>query len=295
MNHSGIGAVTLRQAHTTGDHRMAWTDMLEQRHEFVGGKMLAGRIGHVGLMLFNHPERYNAITAEMWGGVADILDAFTADPAVRVVVMAGTGDKAFVSGGDISQFAANRANAEADAAFAQLTARGRQALARFDKPTIASLQGYCLGGGMAIALEADLRIAGTGARLGIPAVKLGIAYGIAPLHKLVSLVGPSRARMVLYTGRQFDAAESLAMGMVDEVVDAAGLEARVLALAQDIAANAPLAVMAAKFNIDQLLKDPADRDLERVAQHTRICMDSEDYREGRTAFMDKRKPVFQGR
>ncbi len=245
-------------------------------------------------MLFNHPERYNAITAEMWGGVADILDRFAADASLRVVVMAGSGDKAFVSGGDISQFAANRGNAEADAAFAKLTARGRQALARFEKPTIASLQGYCLGGGMAIALEADMRIAGTGARLGIPAAKLGIAYGIVPLRKLVALVGPSRARMVLYTGRQFDAAESLAMGMVDQVVEASALEASVLELAQVIAGNAPLAVMAAKFTIDQLQKDAAERDLARVADYTRICMDSADYREGRTAFMEKRPPKFQG-
>lgn len=274
---------------------MGMLEQLEHTDEYVGGKMLAGVSGSVGVMVFNHPERYNAITAEMWGGVADILQRFSADPAIRVVVLAGAGDKAFVSGGDISQFAANRGNAEADAAFARHTARGRQALARFDKPSIACIQGFCLGGGMAIALEADLRIAATGARLGIPAVRLGIAYGIAPLKKLVALVGPSRARMVLYTGRQFSAAESLAMGMLDQVVDDAALVGTTLELAQGIAGNAPLAVMAAKFTIDQLQKDSAERDLEQVASYTRICMDSADYLEGRTAFMEKRKPVFHGR
>ena len=274
---------------------MGVLERLDRTEAFVDGKMLAGRIGHVGVMVFNQPERYNAISSEMWGGVADILARFSADPEVRVLVMAGAGDKAFVSGGDISQFAAQRNSAESDAAFAQFTARGRQALAAFDKPSIACLQGYCLGGGMAIALEADLRIAGTGARLGIPATRLGIAYGIVPLARLVRLVGPARARMVLYTGRQFTAAEALAMGLVEQVVEDAQLADTVLELAQAIAGNAPLSVMAAKFTIDQLLKEPADRDLERVAQYTRACMDSEDYREGRTAFMEKRKPVFHGR
>jgi enoyl-CoA hydratase len=262
--------------------------------EYVGGRMLAARMGNVGVMVFNHPERYNAITAEMWGGVADIMDRFSSDASIRVVVLAGAGEKAFVSGGDISQFAANRGNAEADATFARSTSRGRQALAKFEKPTIACLQGYCLGGGMAIALETDLRIAATGARLGIPAVRLGIAYGIASLEKLVDLVGPSRARMVMYSGRQFTAAEALAMGLVDQVVDEPRLLDTVLELAQTIAGNAPLAVMAAKFSMDQLQKDTAERDMERVAAYTRICMDSADYLEGRTAFLEKRKPVFKG-
>jgi enoyl-CoA hydratase/carnithine racemase len=268
--------------------RMGPTDV------YVGGKMLAGCIGNVGVMVFNHPERHNAITAEMWGGVADILGRFAADTSIRVVVLAGAGEKSFVSGGDISQFAANRGNAEADAAFARSTARGRQALAKFEKPTVSCLQGYCLGGGMAIALDTDLRIAGAGARLGIPAVRLGIAYGIVPLKKLVDLVGPSRARMVMYTGRQFNAAEALAMGLVDQVVEDAALADTVLELAQTIAGNAPLAVMAAKFSMDQLQKDVGERDMERVAAYTRICMDSADYLEGRTAFMEKRPPVFKG-
>ena len=273
---------------------MALLAQLKQTDAYSGGKMLAGSIGNVGVMIFNNPERHNAITFDMWDGVADILDRFEADASIRVVVLGGAGERAFVSGGDISQFGAQRANAEADANITRITARGRQKLASFAKPSIACIRGYCLGGGMAIALEADLRIAGAGARLGIPAVRLGIAYGISSLKRLVDLVGPSRARMVLYSGRQFSAAEALAMGFVDQVVDDAHLTSTVLDLASSIAGNAPLAVMAAKFNIDQLQKAPEERDLDGVAAWTRKCMDSADYREGRTAFMEKRRPVFRG-
>lgn len=273
---------------------MGMLEKLEHPTPFVDGKLLAGRLGEVGVLVFNQPEKHNAISSEMWGGVADVLGGFSADAGVRVVVLAGAGEKAFVSGGDISQFAAQRDNAAADAEFTRLTSRGRQALADFDKPIIASLQGWCLGGGMAIALEADLRIAAHTARLGIPAAKLGIAYGIAQLKNLVELVGPSRARMVLYTGRRFSAEEALAMGLVDQVVAHEALADTVLDLARLIAGNAPLAVQAAKFSIDQLLKPVAERDMERVAAHTRLCMDSADYREGRAAFLEKRKPVFRG-
>lgn len=272
--------------------RMRLEETMEITARHAEGRLLAGRMGDVGVMLFNHPEKHNAITVEMWQGVAATLDAFAADASIRVVLYAGAGGRAFVSGGDISQFAERRGNAAANEEFSRITGVGRTRLAEFAKPSIACIEGYCLGGGMAIALEADLRVAGPGAQLGIPAARLGIAYGMHQIGRLVALVGPSRARLVLYTGRRFSAALALEMGLVDQVV--ADPVAESLALAREIAGNAPLSVAASKFTIAQLLKDAPERDLGAVAEFTHRCMDSADYREGRTAFMEKRKPVFTG-
>lgn len=266
------------------------TMQLTARH--ADGKLLAGRIDNIGVMLFNNPEKHNAITVEMWEGVAATLDAFTADDSIRVVVYGGTGGKAFVSGGDISQFAARRGDAAANEEFSRLTGVGRSKLAEFAKPSIACIQGYCLGGGLAIALEADLRIAAMDSQFGIPAARLGIAYGMHQIGRLVALVGPSQARLVLYTGRRFPAPQAMDMGLVDLV--AGDVVEESLALAREIAGNAPLSVAASKFTIAQILKDPGERDLDGVADFTRRCMDSADYREGRTAFMEKRKPAFTG-
>ena len=273
-----------------GQMRLEETMEVTARH--AEGRLLAGRMGDVGVMLFNQPDKHNAISVEMWQGVAATLDAFAADTSIRVVLYAGAGGKAFVSGGDISQFAERRGDAAANEEFSRITGVGRTRLAAFAKPSIACIEGYCLGGGLAIALEADLRVAGPTAQLGVPAARLGIAYGMHQIGRLVGLVGPSRARLVLYTGRRFSAAQALEMGLVDQVV--ADPVAESLALAREIAANAPLSVAASKFTIAQLLKDAPERDLTGVAEFTRRCMDSADYREGRTAFMEKRKPVFTG-
>ncbi|MCC6992041.1 MAG: enoyl-CoA hydratase/isomerase family protein [Acidobacteria bacterium] len=274
---------------------MRFEDAIERMAAHDEGRIVQGRIGGVGVLLFNQPEKHNAITVAMWEGVARILEAFEQDDSIRVVVYAGAGDKAFVSGGDISQFKAVRDNAAADAEFARITGAGRRKLASFAKPSIAFLQGWCLGGGIAIALEADLRVASTTARLGVPAARLGIAYGIEPMTRLVQLVGPSRARLVLYTARRFGAEEALAMGLVDLVFPAERAAEEALALAETIAGNAPLSVAATKATVGQILLPPAERDLDALAEIRRVCMDSADYREGRAAFLEKRAPVFTGR
>ena len=287
---------TFTQAGRGADNpAMRFEDVIEDMSRHAGGKMLQGRIGDVGVMLFNNPDKYNAISMDMWEGVADILASFEADDRIRVVIYAGTGNKAFVSGGDISQFEGQRNNAQAEAEFARITGVGRQKLASFAKPSIAYLQGYCLGGGLAIAMDADIRLASDNARLGVPAARLGLAYGINQLARLVDLVGPSRAKMIMYTARRYSAEQALEMGLVDMVFAAADAAEQALAVAREIAANAPLSVLAAKFTIDQLLRAPAERDLDTVAGFTVRCMDSGDYREGRTAFMEKRKPVFKGK
>ncbi len=274
---------------------MKLEDTMQPVASYAEGRILAGRIGNVGVLLFNHPERRNAINVEMWDGVAQALDIFTADDSIRVVIYAGTGGKAFVSGGDISQFASRRPDAKASQEFDRLLSTGRSKLMGCSKPSIACLQGYTLGGGLAIAVEADLRVAAEDAQLGVPAARLGIAYGIRPLTRLVSLIGQSRTRLMLYSAKRFSGVEAFDMGLVDVVAPADKVVEEALALAQTIADNAPLAVGTAKFTIDQIVKDAADRDLPGVAECGRRCFDSADYREGHTAFMEKRKPVFTGK
>ncbi len=263
--------------------------------EFASGKMLAAVEDGVGLITFNQPEKRNAMSVEMWDGLTRILDAWADDPAVRAVVLTGAGDKAFVSGADISQFEKQRSDADAQREYDKLTRGGREKLAAFPKPVIARIQGFCLGGGLGIAMQADMRIAAEGSAFGIPAAKLGIAYGFDMVRRLMSLVGQANARTLLFTGERIDAAEALRIGLVNRVVPAAELQETVAKLARGIAGNAPLSVRGMKFIVDQALRDPADRDMGAVHQAVATCFDSADYREGRTAFMEKRKPAFQGR
>jgi enoyl-CoA hydratase/carnithine racemase len=263
--------------------------------EYADGKMLAAKDGGIGFVTFNQPEKRNAMSVEMWQGLEKILDDFRDDPAVRVVIMTGAGGKAFVSGADISQFEKRRANADAQEEYARLTSGGRARLANFPKPSIAAIQGFCLGGGLAIAMHTDLRIASANSQFGIPAARLGIAYAFDGLRTLVQLVGPAHARMILYTANRIGADEAARIGLINKVVPEESLTDAVLEIARTIAGNAPLSVAANKLCIDNILKDPADRDLDAIARAGRTCLDSADYREGRTAFMEKRQPQFQGR
>jgi len=262
--------------------------------QYAGGKMLAEAADGVGLITFNQPEKRNAMSVEMWEGFGAILDDFAADAGIRVVVLTGAGEKSFVSGADISQFEKTRANADAQAEYDRLTGVGREKLGRFPKPLIARIRGFCLGGGLAIAMRADLRIASADSQFGIPAARLGIAYGFDAVRTLVSLVGPAHARMILYTGGQIDAAEALRIGLVNRVVEPADLGGAVAALARTIAENAPLSIAASKRAIAAAVEDPGERDLDALAEAQRRCFDSADYREGRSAFMEKRRPRFTG-
>jgi enoyl-CoA hydratase len=168
-------------------------------------------------------------------------------------------------------------------------------LADYPKPIIACIRGFCLGGGMQVAMAADIRIASENSQFGIPAAKLGIAYGYDGLRNLVSLVGPSWARLIMYTGMRIDSAEAVRIGLVDRVVPDTELWNATMEIARTISGNAPLAIKAAKITIAQILKDPGERDMGAIKAIGTACMDSEDFREGRTAFMDKRKPQFKGR
>lgn len=262
---------------------------------FAEGKILLTVGDGVGIVTFNNPEKRNAMSLQMWEGLGHALVALRDDAAVRVVVLTGAGDKAFVSGADISQFEQSRHNAEASEAYAQRSATQRALLADFPKPTIACIRGFCLGGGLQIAMLADMRLAATDSQFGIPAARLGIAYGHDGLRNLVSLVGPSQARLLLYTGQRIDATEALRIGLIDRMMNVDELLPATLDIARTIAGNAPLAVRAAKITIAEVLKDESRRDMAAIKRIGDACMDSEDFREGRRAFMEKRKPVFKGR
>jgi enoyl-CoA hydratase/carnithine racemase len=262
---------------------------------FADGKILQSVTEGVGIITFNNPAKHNAMSLDMWEGLGSALIGLRDDPDVRVVIMVGAGDKAFVSGADISQFEKTRHNAEASEEYSKRSAAQRALLADYPKPIIACIRGFCLGGGMQVAMLADIRIAAEHSQFGIPAAKLGIAYGYDGLRNLVSLVGPSWARLLMYTGMRIDSAEAGRIGLVDRVVPDAELWSATTEIARTISGNAPLAIQAAKITIAQVLKDPDQRDMDAIKAIGTACMDSEDFREGRQAFMEKRKPKFTGR
>ncbi len=258
-------------------------------------KMIAEKDGPIGRLIFNNPARHNAVSLEMWQGVAQIIDEFERDDAVRVIVVSGAGGRAFVSGADISEFKERRASEEAAAAYAKISEGARLRLQETPKPTIAMIQGYCIGGGVGTALACDLRIAAEGAKFGIPAAKLGLGYAYDGIRRLIDLVGPACAREIFYTARQFTAEEALRMGLINQLVPAAELDGYVRNYCEMIAANAPLTVRSVKTIVREAMKDDDERDLALCKRVVADCFASEDYTEGRTAFMEKRKPQFKGR
>jgi enoyl-CoA hydratase/carnithine racemase len=270
-------------------------DVPRNETAYADGKILKTITEGVGVVTFNNPEKRNAMSLEMWEGLGQALTELRDDPDVRVVVLVGAGDKAFVSGADISQFEKTRLNAAASEEYSKKSEAQRALLGNYPKPTIACIRGFCLGGGMQVAMLADIRIAAEDSQFGIPAAKLGIAYGYDGLRNLVSLVGPSWARLIMYTGMRISSAEALRIGLVDRVLPNGELWDATMEIARTISGNAPLAIKAAKITIAQVLKDPAARDMNSVKQIGLECMDSEDFREGRRAFMEKRKPQFKGK
>ncbi len=248
----------------------------------------------IGRMTFNNPAKRNAMSLAMWRGVAEILEHFEADPDVRLAVMTGAGGKAFVSGADIREFDTKRANAEQRKEYGRLAARGGEALRAFSKPLLAEITGYCIGGGLATALAADVRFATPDSTFGIPAARLGLGYQYDGLAKLCRVVGPSRARDILLSARFLTAEEALAIGLIDFVAGREEISAKVTTYGQRIAANAPLTVRAAKAAVNAWEAGARAEDLALVQEMVNACFDSEDYREGRRAFGEKRKPVFRG-
>lgn len=257
-------------------------------------RIIGRRDGPIGWLIFNNPLRRNAVSLDMWEAIPRVLADYEADPDIRVIVVTGAGDQAFVSGADISQFEAERASPEANARYGQVSGAGQNALQRLTKPSIAMIQGYCIGGGLAVALACDLRIAAEGSKFGIPAARLGLGYEFPGVLKLTETVGPAFAKEIFFTARQFDAAEAYEMGLINRVVPSGDLEVTVREMAEAIGHNAPLTVRAAKLAVNEAMKDPARRDLPKVDAAVAACFASDDYKEGRAAFLEKRLARFKG-
>ncbi|APX90473.1 enoyl-CoA hydratase [Brevirhabdus pacifica] len=257
-------------------------------------KILTQRDGEIARIVFNQPEKRNAVSLEMWQAVEAALTEFRDDPEVRILVLSGAGGKAFVSGADISKFESERASKEAVATYNATTKRVYDMVEAFPKPTIAQIDGFCVGGGVALSLCCDMRICGKGSQFAVPAAKLGLGYAFPGLKRLVDVVGPSFAKEIFYTARRFDAEECRTMGLVNRVVPDDQVAETVTETARMIAANAPLTVESVKFIVGEVLKDADKRDLAACDAKVADCFASRDYVEGRRAFMEKRKPVFEG-
>jgi enoyl-CoA hydratase/carnithine racemase len=258
-------------------------------------RIVAEKQGPVGWLTFNNPERRNAVSIDMWEAIPKVMDAFERDAEIRVIVLAGTGDKAFVSGADVSQYEKRRSTAESVQYYEEIAEGAQRRFQDSDKVLIAKIRGYCLGAGVNISLCCDLRLAADDARLGVPAAKLGLGYRASSLKNLVDTIGPANAREVLLTGRQFSADEAKGMGFVHRVAPVAGLDALALEHCAMISENAPLTIRASKRIVRELVKPSAAFDAQACAALVKQCFDSQDFVEGRRAFMEKRKPLFQGR
>jgi len=251
--------------------------------------------GSVGTLTFNNPQRHNAVSLEMWQDANAALEDLARDPAVRVVVLTGAGGKAFVSGADITKFESERSTIEAVESYNAAVERFSQTLLDYPKPTIAMIRGYCIGGGVGIAVCCDLRICNEASRIGVPAAKLGLGYAMDSIRRLMNLVGPQFVNEMLFTARQFDASEAFHMGFVNKVVPDGEIEDYIGKMAETIAGNAPLTIRAVKGIVRALLLAPAARDVAACDALVKQCFESADYKEGRRAFLEKRKPVFSGK
>ena len=251
--------------------------------------------GAVGSVLFSNPEKMNAMSYDMWQAVPKVFAELDANPAVRVIVCAGDGDKAFISGADISQFEKLRGTLEAQIGYNKAVENAYLAPMSCAKPVVARIRGICIGGGLGFAAACDLRICSEDAIFRMPAARLGLGYSPAGVRRFMNVLGAANTTDIFMSARKFDAREALRMGFVSQVVPVAALEKTVADYCKLVAENAPLTVAAAKYAVQQWQKDGKDRDLARAMQMVEACFASEDHKEGRKAFMEKRTPAFKGR
>jgi len=257
-------------------------------------KILATMDKGIAQITINNQERRNAMSLEMWQALANAMRQLTQESTVRVVIIKGAGEKAFISGADISEFESKRSSQAQRDEYENAFDDVQTQLANFDKPVIAMIKGYCIGGGLALALNADIRIATEDAMFGIPAAKLGLGYGFPAIKTLTSIVGPSHTKDILFSARFLNAGEALRIGLINFVVSAEQLEERVFDYANTIVSNAPLTIKSIKAAVGEVVKNPGQTNVNYIEDLVNDCFLSEDYKEGRQAFMEKRKPQFKG-
>ena len=260
----------------------------------ITDQLVVSKENGVGQIMLDNQAKRNAMTFDMWQGIPTVLDDFEADGDVRVVVISGRGGKAFCAGADISQFEKNRSSEDAVEIYNNTVKAASDRIAECTKPTIAKIEGFCIGGGLGLALCCDIRIANDVSTYAVPAAKLGLGYRADGLKRLIDVVGPSFAKEIFYTARQFNPTEAVQMGLINRFVPRTLLDAYIDDYATTIAGNAPLTIYAAKVVVDELIKTDGG-DEARMNQVVDDCFNSADYQEGRKAFMEKRKPQFQGK
>jgi len=261
----------------------------------MSGEILTRQEGPLRWLVFNRPDKHNAMSLGMTEQALEVIEAFASNDEERVLIVTGGGDKAFVSGADISEFEEKRGNSDDARRYSDITNRMFFALRAVEKPTVAMIRGYCIGGGLALASCCDLRLCAEDAQFAIPAARLGVGYSHDYVKFVMDIIGPARTKEVLFTARRYDASEAMAMGLVNRVFTVGDLEDETRRYAEGIAANAPLTVKAAKIAVAELSKPETERDIAKCKQAVAACMDSEDFRNARRAFMAKEKPVFEGR
>lgn len=260
----------------------------------AAGTVRIERDGAIAHVVLSNPARYNAMSLSMWRALADALEALDAEADVRVIALRGDGDKAFVSGADISEFDTQRGDPRGVATYDEAVARAQRTLAELAKPTLACIRGVCMGGGIGLALACDLRISSVDARFRMPAARLGLGYAFAGMQRVVGQLGAAAATELFYLARTFDGAEAMRVGLVHRAYGPDEYAAECARYLADIAGNAPLTLRAAKLAIREAQLAPPERDIARVDRAVRDCFDSDDYREGRAAFAEKRPPRFRG-
>jgi len=268
---------------------------MSDTREYADGKLRLTRDGGVAALTFDNPDKLNAMSLSMWHALGDVCEELARDDSLRVLTLEGAGERAFVVGADISEFGERRGDAAASAAYNDAVERAEAAVEAMPVPVLALIRGFCIGGGLAIAMRCDLRLARDDARFAITPARLGLGYGHDGIASLHARLGHAVSADLLFSGRKLPADEALAKGICDHVYPAASFEADCATYVGQLAQNAPLTIRAAKAALLELARPEAKRDPARVARMVAACFDSEDYREGQRAFAEKRPPRFKGR